>query len=101
MLRTDRTAGGVTLVTLDWPESLNAITMELQAELDALLAELSEDGQTRCVVLTGTGERAFSAGYDVHEMAEWAEHELAVNLAQREAWLWRFAQTPVPVVAAL
>ena len=54
-----------------------------------------------CVVITGAGERAFSAGYDVHEMADWSAEELRSSLERREPWIWHVAETPVPVIAAL
>jgi enoyl-CoA hydratase/carnithine racemase len=101
MLRIERPAEGVVLAIFDRPDSLNAITMELQAEFDHVLTELEDDGETRCLVLTGAGDRAFSAGYDVHEMAGWSQDELAANLERRERWLWRFAQARVPVIAAV
>jgi 2-(1,2-epoxy-1,2-dihydrophenyl)acetyl-CoA isomerase len=55
----------------------------------------------RCVVLTGAGEKAFSAGYDVHEMGPWSSDELVLALLQREEWVWRVASHPQPIVAAL
>lgn len=92
---------GVVLLTINRPEQLNAVTMELQEELDAVLTELEADPEIRCVVITGAGERAFSAGYDVHEMADWSEDELLASLQRREPWIWHFATTPLPMIAAL
>jgi len=100
-LQIDRPAAGVMVLTLNRPQRLNAVTMDLQRHLDEALRELEDDGETRCVVLTGAGDRAFSAGYDIHEMSAWSEDELAAALAQREEWVWRVATTPVPVIAAL
>jgi enoyl-CoA hydratase/carnithine racemase len=100
-LKVDRPAAGVAVLTLNRPRRLNAVTMDLQRRLDDALRKLEDDGETRCVVLTGAGERAFSAGYDVHEMSAWSEDELAAALAQREDWVWHVATTPVPMIAAL
>jgi enoyl-CoA hydratase/carnithine racemase len=97
----DRPAEGVALLTLNRPDRLNAITVELQRELDEALRALADDEATRCVVLTGAGERAFSAGYDLDELASWSDDELRLALSERERWLWNIAATPVPVIAAL
>lgn len=101
MLTIDRPHDGIAVLTLQRPERLNAVTMGLQRRLDETLSALEDDGQTRCVVLTGAGDRAFCAGYDVHEMAAWSQEELHAALSQREAWVWHVATTPVPIVAAL
>jgi enoyl-CoA hydratase/carnithine racemase len=100
-LLVERGADGVATITLNRPDSINAITMALQRELDEALTALEEDGATRCVVVTGAGERGFSAGYDLHEMAPWTADELLLRLLERERWIWHFAATPLPVVMAL
>jgi enoyl-CoA hydratase/carnithine racemase len=54
----------VAIVTIDNPPRLNAMTREMLAELGRLWDELERD-PCRCIVLTGTGERAFTVGADV------------------------------------
>jgi 2-(1,2-epoxy-1,2-dihydrophenyl)acetyl-CoA isomerase len=56
---------GVATVTLNRPERMNALTDELMRALPERLREAAEDPDVRCVVLTGTGDRAFSAGADL------------------------------------
>lgn len=56
---------GVALLTLDRPAKLNAIGPEMIAELARLLAEIDGNGDIRAVVITGSGDRAFSVGADV------------------------------------
>jgi 2-(1,2-epoxy-1,2-dihydrophenyl)acetyl-CoA isomerase len=97
----DRPEPGVVVLTLNRPERLNAVTLELQRALDATLSALAADGETRCVVLTGAGERAFCAGYDVHEMAEWSADELMLRMLEREPLVWNVAACELPLVAAL
>jgi enoyl-CoA hydratase len=55
----------VLLVTLNRPKALNALNTQMGRELWTRLA--AEPGATRCVVLTGAGERAFCAGADLKE----------------------------------
>jgi 2-(1,2-epoxy-1,2-dihydrophenyl)acetyl-CoA isomerase len=97
----DRPASGVVVLTLNRPERLNAVTLQLQRQLDATLRELAGDGDTRCVVLTGAGERAFCAGYDVHEMAAWSSDELILRMLEREPLVWNVATCELPLIAAL
>ena len=58
---------GVATVTLNRPDSMNALNMGLKGELAQVVAELADDADVRCVVFTGAG-RAFSAGGDISEM---------------------------------
>jgi enoyl-CoA hydratase len=59
------TLGPVKLLTLNRPHKLNALDYELINQLMALLDELEEDDEVRTIVLTGAGDRAFSAGADI------------------------------------
>lgn len=63
-VRTDRAGDGVTVVTLDRPDRLNALSASLISDLRATLAELRHDRDTAVLVLTGEG-RAFCAGTDL------------------------------------
>lgn len=92
----------VARLTLDNPP-LNLVTSELLDALDAALAalEAAEPGDVRAVVVTGAGERAFSAGSHVGDFenqrgpAGRARHELESGVAARLATL------PMPTVAAI
>ena len=56
------------LVTLNRPQALNALNTKMGLELTDLWSRLTADaGAVRCVVLTGSGERAFCAGADLKE----------------------------------
>src|SRR5436853_7891527 len=55
-------------ITLNRPEKLNALSIELQHELNAALREADNDTEVHCVILRGSG-RAFSAGYDLTQGA--------------------------------
>ena len=60
----------VTLVTLNRPKALNALNSKVLADLiDAFAAYEADDGQ-RCLVLTGSGDKAFAAGADIKEMLD-------------------------------
>src|SRR5215210_8341133 len=56
-------------VTLNRPESLNAINLEMHAELAETWAMFREDTSLRVAVIQGAGDRAFCAGADLKERA--------------------------------
>ncbi|MGD9862018.1 MAG: enoyl-CoA hydratase-related protein [Pseudodonghicola sp.] len=72
-------AGHVARVTIDRPERMNAVDPETEAALEAAWARIEADDSIRCVVLTGAGDRAFSAGADMKSdsgksgVAYWAD----------------------------
>ena len=57
--------GHVARVTIDRPERMNAVDAETEAALEAAWSAIEADSSIRCVVLTGAGDRAFSAGADL------------------------------------
>ena len=70
---------GVAIITLNRPEVLNAMNRKLGTELHEAVLELNNDDEVGCIILTGSGQRAFSAGGDIHE-----QRERAQNLTQEE-----------------
>lgn len=60
---------GLITVTLNRPEKLNALNMDVHDDLQALCRELQDDFETRVVIFTGAG-RAFSAGADLASTRE-------------------------------
>ena len=56
---------GVARVTIDRPDRLNAIDAAAEHALMGIWEEVERDARTRCVILTGAGERAFSTGADM------------------------------------
>jgi enoyl-CoA hydratase/carnithine racemase len=61
---------GIGRITLNNPERHNTLSVEMRRALPAALAALDEDPDVRVIVLTGAGERAFSAGADISEFGE-------------------------------
>jgi enoyl-CoA hydratase len=59
----------VAVLTINRPESLNALDVETLGELRDRLVELREDDRVRVIVLTGAGDRAFAAGADIKYMS--------------------------------
>ena len=61
---------GVGIVTLDRPDVLNAMNRKLGAELLDAVRALDSDDAIGCLVITGSGDKAFSAGGDIKEQVE-------------------------------
>jgi 2-oxoglutaroyl-CoA hydrolase len=90
-------ARGVTTILLDVPEKMNRVSMAAREELAALFAELGSDANVRVIVLTGSGDKAFTAGGDIPGfMEKHPEHlsRLHWNVAAPE-------RCPKPVVCAI
>jgi 2-oxoglutaroyl-CoA hydrolase len=79
-LRLDRD-GDVATITLDVPEKLNRVSMPARDQLADLFEELGRDEGVRAIVLTGAGEKAFTAGGDIAGFLEREPEELS-----RLAW---------------
>ena len=60
--------GHVATITLDRPDKLNAMTVEMDRQMNEFVYELNNDDDVRCIVLTGAGDRAFSAGSDITDL---------------------------------
>ena len=95
---------GVGTVTLDRPDKLNALTFEAYADLRDLLAELPHRGDTRVLVVRGSG-RAFCSGGDVNEIIgatlAMAPDELLAFTRMSGEVIREMRDCPVPIIAAV
>jgi len=99
LLRVDRPADGVAVLTLDRPEKRNALSLDLRVELAEALDALAADEDVRCVVVTGAGT-AFCAGMDVTQFGGDRAHK--ERIVQTSTRLFdRLARAPLPIVAAV
>jgi enoyl-CoA hydratase len=97
----DRVDGAITLLTLNRPATLNAMSVELVRDLDAALSAVAADASCRAVVLTGAG-RGFCSGHDLGELRDLDGVDAA--LAEQElfaALVPRIRSLPQPVIAAV
>ena len=69
MLLVEKPLDGVAVVTLNRPEAMNALSKALRASLNQAITALDKDPDVRVIVLTGAGERAFTAGLDLKELS--------------------------------
>lgn len=60
--------GTVAIITMHRPDKLNACNTHMYKELTSLLSNIDQDRDIRAVIITGSGDRAFSAGADLEEL---------------------------------
>jgi enoyl-CoA hydratase len=98
-------AGGIATLTLNRPDKLNAINYAMIDTLLGLLDRLEADGEVRALILTGAGERAFSAGGDIPEFSESVRRGAAAAVREfvrrGQAMTARLEAFPKPVIAAV
>lgn len=92
----------VTIIAMNRPEARNALNTMMMEELrECFSAYYVEPGETRCIILTGSGDKAFCAGADLKERlgmtdATWRRQHAIVEQAVRAV-----TDCPVPIIAAV
>lgn len=93
---------GITTLTINRPSKLNALNKETIQELHTAFAKAEDDQKTRVVIITGSGEKAFVAGADISEFADFSEDQGAELAQKGQEILFDFiAQMSTPVIAAV
>lgn len=93
--------GNVALVTLNRPQRMNALSRASLQALGGIGRELAVDSAVRAVVLTGAGDRAFSAGADLKERLAMNDEEVLGMLRSYRSELFWLTEFHAPVVAAI
>ena len=96
---------GVAILTLNRPEQLNAMNAQLSAELREAVARATDDDEVGCIVITGAGTRAFSAGGDIHEQREddrrYTQAQLDARNAVRSRGSYEIGACPKPTLGMI
>lgn len=99
-IKAETPSAGIRLLTINKPQSLNALDSEVLGELGAAVADIASDESVRAVIITGEG-RAFVAGADISEMVHKDPMQgLAFGKAGAEVFR-AIEQLPMPVIAAV
>src|SRR3982751_6746733 len=91
----------IAIVTIDRPKVLNALNMATMTELRDAFTELRDDVETRVVLLTGAGEKAFVAGADINELQKNNPVEAKAYTHRGQAVLELIENLGKPVIACL
>jgi enoyl-CoA hydratase/carnithine racemase len=88
-------------ITLDRPDVMNALSFDTLGRLGEIVSQLREDRDVRVVLVTGAGERAFSAGADLKERVGFDERQTRAAVARIGDTINAVAELPQPTVAVL
>jgi len=92
----------VATITINRADRLNTLTPEFFEDLDRALGELRADETVRCLMITGSGDRAFSAGADLTSFTEVSKAFKVWRSSRRSQEVFlRLANFPKPTVAAI
>jgi len=92
---------GIAKVTVNRPESLNALNSTVYAELYKVFESIENDARVRVVVITGAGEKAFVAGTDIVEMQDMNTLEISRFVDKIRKASDRIYTLSKPVIAAI
>jgi enoyl-CoA hydratase len=92
----------IATITINRPEKLNALNRVTIQELHKAFQELEQNQDTRAIILTGSSPKAFVAGADIAEFADFSVEEGVQLAAQGQDTLFNFVENlRVPVIAAI
>ncbi len=83
---------GLGIIPLNRPEKLNAMNLTLSLELDQTVSRLEDDDEVKAIIITGSGNKAFSAGGDIKEMADQSQKQLKERGTDRADRYWHLAK---------
>lgn len=93
---------GVSTITVNRPSKLNALNKETINELHEAFKEADLDKNTKVIIVTGSGEKAFVAGADISEFANYNIEEGKMLAAKGQELLFSFIENlSTPVIAAI
>src|SRR5207253_11486186 len=90
--------GAVLILTFNRPEAMNALSPEMSAAFQREWARVNEDPSVRVLVMTGAGDRAFTAGADLR-VRNFADPRPLPNLDFAQHWTARLLGIRKPTIA--
>ncbi|MFC0524970.1 enoyl-CoA hydratase [Pontibacillus salicampi] len=91
----------IALITLQRPEAANAFSHQLMDDLHLVVEELEKKDDIRCVIITGSGDKAFCAGADLKERATMNQQQVVQAVHRIGETVNLMENVPVPVIAAI
>ena len=97
-----QTNNGITLITINRPNKLNALNIETIKELHLAFKTANTDKNVKTIIVTGSGEKAFVAGADISEFANFNVENGRKLAAKGQELLFDFVENlSTPVIAAV
>jgi enoyl-CoA hydratase len=102
-LKFDHRPNGVLVITINRPEVMNATNARLHWELTKIWGVVNDDDKTKVAVITGAGDKAFSAGGDLSWISEMVGNPKAVNNVMSEASdiVYNVMDCQKPIISAI
>lgn len=101
-LRLEEPIRHVTVITMNRPQARNAMNTQMMTELrDCFSSYYVNPGETRCLVLTGAGDKAFCAGADLKERNGMSDEVWRQQHAIIEQLIRAMMDCPIPIIAAV
>ena len=92
---------GIARVVLNRPETLNALSLEVELEILAALRWAEDNDEVKAAIITGAGQKAFSAGADIKGYVDMDLVKSFSYLQQLHEVLWAVENLRKPVIAAI
>ena len=84
------------------PQKLNALTREMLAEINATFEEFRNDKKIKIVIVTGSGEKSFIAGADIHQLMNYSQEDAILISKEANNQVFHTIENfPKPVIAAI
>ncbi len=91
----------VALITINLPKKLNALDIRTEQEIGRVMDEIDQDDKVKGAIITGTGEKAFSAGADIFPYLEMDIAKSIPYMRKLRDVLWKVEHLRKPVIAAV
>lgn len=91
----------IALITINRPDKLNAINLEVISELESVLGELEKNSDVGVLILTGAGEKSFVAGSDISALANFTPEQAKEYSLVGNKVLSKMQNYPKPIIAAV
>lgn len=101
MIVTTDTQNHCRIITINRPDKLNALNAAVIEALDVAFQEAFNDDDVRCIVLKGSGEKAFVAGADIKEISAMSGAQAQHFSAKGQAMMQRMDEATKPIIAEI
>ena len=93
--------GGIGVITLDQPQKANALSIELLKELQHILYSFRENPSVLCIIITGSGDKAFCAGADLKERINMNQTQVGKAVHLIKETITMIDRMPQPTIASI
>ncbi|HCD52818.1 MAG TPA: enoyl-CoA hydratase [Balneolaceae bacterium] len=97
----EQDGSGVGVLTINRPKAMNALNDKVFVELQEFIDTINNDQSLRALIITGTGDKAFVAGADIKEFADFSSEEATKLSLRGQNVFQQIEELGIPVIAAV